>query len=385
MDIHPVIYLDYNATTPVAPEVVNEMLPFFLSAYGNASSNDHLLGWQAKDAVDQARSSFAHQFGIGKNEIIFTSGATEAINLLLRGLLINNNASKTHIITVETEHSAVLGTCEVLLKNGLEVEYLPVNEQGIISLERLEKSIRGNTQLVSIMMVNNETGVLQPMKEIGEICKRKNVLFMSDTTQAIGKIDFRPIDYGIDIMVGSAHKFYGPKGVGFLYARKEILDKVEPLITGGGQEGAKRGGTTNVPAIVGMAKALELNLSQLESESKRIRGLQISFEEHLVSELPIIVHAKEGNRMYNVSNICFKGIDSERLMQKIGGKVAASRGSACSSAGARASHVLSAMGVSHDDALSSVRFSFGRFTSEDDLEKAIDIIVRSIKSLSVGV
>lgn len=380
MDINPVIYLDYNATTPVAPEVVNEMLPHFLTAYGNASSSDHIMGWQAQEVVDAARASIAGNLKVNSQEIIFTAGATEAINLLLRGLEIGD---KNHIITLKSEHNAILDTCMALESYGMQVSYLDLDKNGLVDLTELEKNITDQTTLVSIMLVNNETGVVQPVKEIAGLCKAKGVPLMSDATQAIGKMPLDIKDLGIDIIVGSAHKFYGPKGVGFLYISDSFAKKLQPVITGGGQEQKRRAGTTNVPGIVGMAKALALASELMQEDKPRIERLRNYFEEHLSKAIEIDIVGEKAIRLYNTSNLCLKNTDSEKVMMAIGNKVAASRGSACSSGKIEASHVLSAMGIADNEALSAIRFSFGRYTTQSEVDKAIELITEAVTRLRV--
>lgn len=380
MDINPAIYLDYNATTPVAPEVVNEMLPHFLYAYGNASSGDHIMGWQAQEAVAAARLSMAKAFNVGSNEIIFTAGATESINLALRGLLDNING---HIITLNSEHNAVLDTCIDLEKEGVRVDYLNVDRNGLINLEELSKAITEQTSIVTVMMVNNETGVIQPIKEIAAICKENGVLFMSDATQAIGKTIVDVNDLGLDIIVGSAHKHYGPKGIGFLYINQEYSKELNPIITGGGQEQKKRAGTTNVPGIVGMAKAIDLANELMVEDEKRIKELRDYFETTLSEVIEVKINGQDAPRLFNTSNISFIGIDSERLMQLIGGRVAASRGSACSTGKIEPSHVLSAMDISENDALSAIRFSFGRYTTNKEVGIAVSLIIDAVNQIKV--
>lgn len=383
MDINPAIYLDYNATTPVAPEVVNEMLPHFLSAYGNPSSSDHIMGWQAQEAVEGCRTSMARNLNVNTEEIIFTAGATEAINLAMRGLQTFNNKETNHIITLKSEHNAVLDTCIALEKTGTKITYLGVDKNGIINLKELAAAIKAETSLVSVMMVNNETGVIQPIKEIAALCKAKGAIFMSDATQAIGKVPVNVVEMGIDIMVGSAHKLYGPKGVGFLYISKALTEKLLPIITGGGQELKKRAGTINVPGIVGMAKALELGIELMDEDKTRIEALRDYFEEKLGRELEIAIMGINASRLYNTSNLCLRNTDSERVMQAIGNRVAASRGSACSSGKIEPSHVLSAMGIADEEALSAIRFSFGRYTTQHEVDVAIDMIIEAVNRLQV--
>jgi cysteine desulfurase len=380
MDINPAIYLDYNATTPVAPEVVNEMLPYFLSAYGNPSSSDHILGWQAQEAIDQAREMMAKSLHIKAQSIIFTAGATEAINMVLRGLDLRDR----HIITMQSEHNAVLDTCADMEKSGTEVSYLGVDKNGIIILNELVDVIKENTALITVMMANNETGVIQPIKEIATICKSKGIVFMSDATQAIGKIPINADELGLDVFVGSAHKFYGPKGVGFLCFKGEHKQELQPIITGGGQEQKKRAGTINVPGIVGMAKALAIADEFMTEDKIRIEGLRDYFEEKLNKSLEITVAAKNSARMYNCSNLSFKNVDSQNIMLAIGAKVAASRGSACSTGKIEPSHVLTAMGISEADALSAIRFSFGRYTTRQEVDIALELIIATVNKLKLG-
>ena len=380
MNINPAIYLDYNATTPVAPEVVNEMLPYFLTAYGNPSSGDHILGWQAQEVIDNARRSMANLLHIDSDGLIFTAGATEAINMVLRGLKIEG---KNHIITLKTEHNAVLDTCIALEKTGTKVSFLGVDKDGVVDLDELANSISKETSLVSIMMVNNETGVMQPMREIATLCKSNGVLFMSDATQAIGKTPVNAEDLGLDIIVGSAHKHYGPKGVGFLSIKDSLSRKLQPIITGGGQEHSKRAGTINVPAIIGMARALALAIELYDEDREKIEALRNYFEEKLRVALEITIVAKNAARLYNTSNLCFKNVDSQQIMLAIGAKVAASRGSACSTGKIEPSHVLTAMGISEEDALSAIRFSFGRYTTQHEVDVAIEHIIETVKRLKV--
>jgi cysteine desulfurase len=383
MNINPAIYLDYNATTPVAPEVVNEMLPHFLSAYGNPSSSDHIMGWQAQEAIEGCRVKIARILNIKSEELIFTAGATEAINLAIRGLQSFNDKEANHIITLKSEHNAVLDTCIALENTGTRVSYLNVDKNGIINMDELADAFTEQTLMVSVMMVNNETGVIQPIKEIAALCKARGVIFMSDATQAIGKMPVNAEELGIDIMVGSAHKLYGPKGVGFLYIDKAHAKNLQPIITGGGQEQRKRAGTINVPGIIGMAKALDLAIELMDEDVPRIEALRDYFEEKLNRSIDISIMAENASRLYNTSNICLKNTDSEKVMQAIGSRVAASRGSACSSGKIEPSHVLSAMGMADEEALSGIRFSFGRYTTQREVDVAIELITKAVNRLKL--
>lgn len=355
------------------------MLPLFLSNYGNASSNDHLLGWHAKETLENARKSLANDLGAENSEIIFTAGATESINMILQGLRIEG---KNHIITVKTEHNAVLDTCKMLENDGFTVTYLGVDQNGLIDLKEFEEAITETTLLVTIMWVNNETGVIQPIDEIGAICRKRDVIFMSDTTQAIGKLKIDMASLPVDIILGSAHKIYGPKGVGFLALDKHLMDYLKPIIIGGGQEYRKRAGTINLPSIIGLSQAVNLAYVMLDEDSASIRRLRDMFESELAQKFDISVNGENQTRLYNTSNICFKGFDSERIMQSIGSKVAASRGSACSTGKIEPSHVLAAMGLSDDEAHASIRFSFGRYTTEDEVTKATDYLTSALETLS---
>lgn len=380
MQLNSAIYLDYNATTPVDPAVMNAMLPYFLTGYGNPSSADHVLGWQAKEALEQARLSIASSLSVKPGEIVFTAGATEALNILLRGLTGINQ--RCHVITVKTEHNAVLDTCAVLENAGVEVTYLDVDIDGLISLEELKEALRPETAIVAIMWVNNETGVMQPIDEIATICKQHDVIFISDATQAVGKLQIKPKSSGVHAIVGSAHKLYGPKGVGFLYLQNELMEEVQPQITGGGQEMGKRAGTSNLPGIIGLSAALAIALQRLDEDRTSISLLRDRFEAQLQKRKGIKINGSKKDRLYNTSNICFTGFDSERIMQAIGARVAASRGSACSTGKIEPSHVLSAMGMTEKEAHASIRFSFGRFTTEQEVERAIEIIMGSLDALS---
>jgi len=381
------IYLDYNATTPCDPRVVDTMLPYFYEMAGNAASRSHPFGWEAEEAVSNARNQIAQLIDADEREIVFTSGATEGDNLALKGVFEMYRRKGNHIITVETEHKAVLDTCIQIEKKGGEVTYLKVDEEGLINLDELKSAIKDTTILVSIMWVNNETGVIQPMEEIGKICEEKGVLFFSDATQAVGKIPTHPKKIGIHLMAFTAHKMYGPKGVGALFVnRKRPRVKLTSQIDGGGHEEGMRSGTLNVPGIVGFGKAAELAQAAMKEEEIRLKQLRDKLEKALVSEVEeCSVNGSVKNRMSQVSNLSFRHVDSEGLLMTFNQNIAVSTGSACTSASLDPSHVLTAMGLEDDLAKSSIRFSLGRFTTEEEIDLTIEKVkagVQQLRSLS---
>ncbi len=374
------IYLDNNATTPCDPRVVDAMVPFFYEHPGNAASRNHPFGWVAEEAVDYARDQIANLIEVDSKEIIFTSGATESDNLALKGVFEMYSRKGNHIITAKTEHKAVLDACQKIEKMGGEVTYLDVNLQGFIDLKELEAAIKDNTILVSIMWANNETGVIQPMKEIGEICNKHGVLFMSDATQAVGKIPVNPKEVGVHLMSFSAHKMYGPKGVGALFVnRKGPRVKVTAQMDGGGHERGMRSGTLNVPGIVGFGKAAEIAKKEMAQDAERVSKLRDKLEKELMANLEeVYFNGSKEHRMPNVTNLSFKHVEGEGLMMTFNQEIAVSSGSACTSASLEPSYVLVALGLGDDLAHSSIRFSLGRFTTEDEVDFAI-------KALTVGV
>jgi cysteine desulfurase len=381
------IYLDNNATTPTDTRVVDAMLPFFYNKPGNAASRNHPFGWEAEEAVDYAREQIASLINVSSKEIIFTSGATESDNLALKGVFEMYSRKGNHIITAKTEHKAVLDACKRIEKEGGEVTYLDVEDDGLISLKKLEEAIKENTILVSIMWANNETGVIQPMKEIGEICAKHGVLFFSDATQAVGKIKTHPKELGIHLMAFSSHKMYGPKGVGALFVnRKGPRVKVTAQMDGGGHERGMRSGTLNVPGIVGFGKAAELAQKEMSEESLRLSKLRDKLEGTLVSLLEeTYVNGNVDHRMPHVANISFKHVEGEGLMMTFNQNIGLSSGSACTSASLEPSYVLIAMGLGDDLAHSSLRFSLGRFTTEEEIDvtiKAIEEGVNHMRDLS---
>lgn len=377
------IYLDNNATTPCDPRVVEAMLPYFFEKPGNAASRSHPFGWEAEDAVDEARKQIAQLIGADEKEIIFTSGATEADNLGIKGVFEMYARKGNHIITVKTEHKAILDTCLHLEKQGAEISYLDVLPDGRISLEELEKAITQKTILVCVMWANNETGVIQPIKDIGDICAKHGVLFMSDATQAVGKIPVNPRENGVHIMAFSAHKMYGPKGVGALYvSRKEPRVKVTAQMDGGGHERGMRSGTLNVPGIVGFGKAAELARLEMVEEANRLSKLRDRLESALMAKLEeVYINGSVEHRMPHVTNLSFKHVEGEGLMMTFNQDIALSSGSACTSASLEPSYVLVALGLGDDLAHSSLRFSLGRFTTDEDIDNAISAISQGVNHM----
>lgn len=377
------IYLDNNATTPTDPRVVEAMLPYFSEFHGNAASRNHPFGWVAEEAVDKARQQIAGLIDVDPREIIFTSGATESDNLALKGVFEMYARKGNHIITLKTEHKAVLDSCKKIEKLGGEVTYLDVDRQGLINLEELESAIKDTTILVSVMMANNETGVIQPMKEIGEICARKGVLFMSDATQAVGKIPVHPKELGIHLMAFTGHKMYGPKGVGVLFVnRKNPRVKVTSQMDGGGHERGMRSGTLNVPGIVGMGKAAELAKNEMADEAIRLSKLRDKLENALLENLEeVYINGSRENRMPHVTNLSFKHVEGEGLMMTFNQNIGVSSGSACTSASLEPSYVLVALGLGDDLAHSSIRFSLGRFTSEEDIDLTIEQVTKGVNHM----
>lgn len=380
MTLKTPVYLDNNATTSMDPGVLDEMLPFFMERFGNAASRTHAFGWEAEEAVDIARENVAKLIGAQPQEIVFTSGATEAINLAFKGIHEPYFNKGAHVITVSTEHKAVLDTCRSLENKGIEVTYLPVLPNGLIDLEHLEKSITKSTTLISVMYANNETGVIQPIKDISRIAKKYGILFFCDATQAVGKIPVDVITGGIDLMSFSAHKMYGPKGVGALYVRKKN-PKVElyAQIEGGGHERNMRSGTLNVPGIVGFGKACELCYEYMEVDTNRLTTLRNLFESKIGQLGGTVINGKNAPRLPHATNITFENIDGEKLIFEAGNSIAFSRSSACTSATLEPSFVLKAMGLTNDQIHNSFRFSLGRFSTEEQVDYAINVISKIVK------
>lgn len=351
------LYLDYASTTPLDPKVLEAMMPYFVEEFGNASSNTHIFGGRAATAVNASRQTLSEAIGSLPEEIHFTSGATEAINLALKGAFLTYGHQKPHLITVQTEHKAVLDTCGYLEEIGAEVTYLPVDSDGLINLSELETSIRPETLLVSIMTANNETGVLQDIERIGEICISNKVLFFTDATQAFGKIPINIVDHHIDMLCFSAHKIYGPKGIGGLYVKKGI--NLTPQIHGGGHEFGIRSGTLNVPGIVGMARATQLCQDGMSETNRRLKKIRDDFETEMEKAGKIKVNAKNAPRLSHFSNFQLLNEDIDTFILRNKNKIAVARGSACNSALVQPSHVLKAMGMDDREAENSIRITFG--------------------------
>lgn len=377
------IYLDNNSTTPCDPRVVAEMLPYFHDHPGNAASRNHPFGWEAEDGVDLARERIAKLISVDPKEIIFTSGATESDNLALKGVYEMYSRKGNHIITLKTEHKAVLDACQKIEKMGGEVTYLDVKRDGLVDLAELEAAIKPNTILVSIMWANNETGVIQPMKKIGDICAKHGVLFMSDATQAVGKIPVSPKEVGVHLMAFTGHKMYGPKGVGALFVnRKSPRVKVTAQMDGGGHERGMRSGTLNVPGIVGFGKAAEIAMEEMDKDAARLSKLRDKLEKTLMERLEeVYINGNVDHRMPHVTNLSFKHVEGEGLMMTFNQEIAVSSGSACTSASLEPSYVLMALGLGDDLAHSSIRFSLGRFTTEEDVDYAIDKMVEGVNHM----
>lgn len=376
------IYLDHNATTPMDPRVLEAMIPYFTENFGNAASRNHSFGWHAEEAVDYAREQVAKLIGADPKEIIFTSGATEGDNLAIKGVYEMYASKGNHIITCTTEHKAVLDTCKHLEKLGAEVTYLEVQPDGLVDLKALEAAMRPTTILVAIMYANNEIGVIQPVKEISAIAKKHGALFFTDGVQAVGKI---PVDVnadGIDIMAFTAHKMYGPKGVGALYVRrKNPRVKVTAQMDGGGHERGMRSGTLNVPGIVGFGKAAEIARTDMAADTERISKLRDKLENALKQIDESYVNGNPAHRLPHVSNISFKYVEGEGLMMGFNKDIALSSGSACTSASLEPSYVLKALGLGDDLAHSSLRFGLGRYTTEEQIDFTIKAVTDTVLKL----
>jgi cysteine desulfurase len=380
------IYMDNHATTPVDPRVFEAMRPYMTNIFGNAASRNHSFGWEAEEATEKARKQVADLIGATSKEIVFTSGATESDNLALKGVAEMYGEKGNHIITAATEHKAILDACKRLEKEGLRVTYLPVQTNGLIDLDQLRAAITDKTILISIMYANNEIGVLQPVAEIGKIAKERGVLFHTDGTQAAGKIPVNVIQDNIDLMSISAHKMYGPKGVGALYVRRRNPRvQLTAQMDGGGHERGMRSGTLNVPGIVGLGEACAIAKAEMAEESKRLAYLRDKLKDRLLASLDeVYINGTEEHRLPNNLNISFAYVEGESLLMGIN-DVAVSSGSACTSATLEPSYVLKALGAGDDLAHSSIRFGLGRFNTEEEVdyvaEKVIDV-VKKLRELS---
>jgi cysteine desulfurase len=376
------IYLDYNSTTPCDARVLEAMLPYFTQHFGNAASKTHSLGWYAEEAVEFAREQIANLVGAETKEIIFTSGATESTNLALKGIVEAYASKGNHIITSNIEHKAVLDTCKHLEKQGAEVTYLPVNSEGLLSAEQVENAIQPNTVLMAVMYANNETGTILPVREIGAVARKHNVLFFTDATQAIGKIPVNVNEDTIDVMAFSSHKMYGPKGVGALFVRrKSPRVKLIAQMDGGGHEKGMRSGTLNVPGIIGFSKAADICRSELQQDAQRLQKLRDKLETALLQLNEVYINGNKEYRLPNVSNLSFKNVEGQALMMSINKEIAVSSGSACTSASLEPSYVLRALGLEDELAHSSIRFSLGRFTTEEEIDYTIDRVSKAVMQL----
>lgn len=374
------IYLDYNATTPLETKVLDAMMPYMIDIYSNPSSV-YQFAQKARKAVEDARMHVAAFLGAHPDEIIFTSGGTESDNMAIKGIALQHQSKGKHIITSKIEHHAVLSPCHFLAKMGYEVTFLNVDEYGIVDFEQFKNSIRDDTILVSIMTANNEVGTIQPIQEIGNVCRDRGIFFHTDAVQAVGKIPLNVKDFHIDLLSLSAHKLYGPKGVGVLYVRKGV--SFVPLLHGGGHERNRRAGTENVSGIVGLGEAIKNVAATMGEEEKKIRVLRDALEKGIQESIPEVkLNGHPQNRLYNTVNICIKYIEGESILMSLDFEnICASSGSACTSGSLEPSHVLLAMGIPHETAHGSLRFSLGKFTQEDDVRKVLKVLPPIVERL----
>ncbi|XP_054011992.1 cysteine desulfurase [Hylaeus anthracinus] len=375
------LYLDVQATTPMDPRVLDKMMPYFTSNYGNPHSRTHMYGWETEAAVETARSQIANLIGADKKEIIFTSGATECNNIAVKGVARFYKERKNHIVTTQTEHKCVLDSCRALQAEGFKVTYIPVKSNGLIDLNELEDAITPNTSLVSVMMVNNEIGVKQPIAEIGAICRKKKVFFHTDAAQAVGKVEIDVNAMNVDLLSISGHKIYGPKGIGALYVRRRPRVRIEAIQSGGGQERGMRSGTVPAPLVVGLGAACELAQTEMEYDHKYITKLSNHFIEKIMSNLPHVIRNGDTVAWYpGCVNLSFAYVEGESLLMALK-DVALSSGSACTSASLEPSYVLRAIGASEDLAHSSIRFGIGRFTTLEEVEFTARNTIQHVKRL----
>jgi len=373
--------MDYQATTPIDPRVMEAMLPYFTTKFGNPHSRSHSFGWEAENAVEEARAEIAKLICADTKEIIFTSGATESNNLAIKGIAKFYGNKKNHIITVLSEHKCVLDACRHLEQEGVKITYLPIKANGIIDLETLKEAITDQTMLVSVMAVNNEIGVIQPLKEIGKICRERGVFFHSDIAQGFGKIPIDVNEFNIDLASISGHKIYGPKGVGALYVRKKPRVRVTPLINGGGQERGMRSGTLPTPLIVGLGMAAKIAYNEMEKDAKHVNHLFDRFLNNIKQKISeVYLNGDKDQRYKGNLNLSFAGVEGESIILAIK-DLAVSSGSACTSASLEPSYVLRCMGIGEELAHTSIRFGIGRFTTEQEIDYAVDLISAKIDKL----
>lgn len=377
------IYMDNHATTPVDPRVLEAMLPYFTEKFGNAASRNHSFGWESEAAVDEAREQIARLIhAASPKEIVFTSGATESDNLAIKGVAEFHGQKGNHIVTCVTEHKAVLDSCKFLEKHGYPVTYLPVNSRGLVDVQRLTDAITDKTILISIMGANNEIGTIQPITEIGRVAKEKGVLFHCDATQAVGKIPVNVEEMGIDLLSLSAHKMYGPKGIGALYVRsKKPRVRISAIIDGGGHEKGMRSGTLNVPGIVGLGKACEIARKEMAPEAIRLTALRERLKQGIVNELDeVYINGHPTERLPGNMNISFAYVEGESLLMGLK-EIAVSTGSACTSASLEPSYVLRAIGVEEELAHTSIRFGLGRFNTEEEVDYTVQRVAKEVRRL----
>ncbi|MGB5820586.1 MAG: cysteine desulfurase family protein [Saonia sp.] len=372
------LYFDYNATTPCDKKVVDAMLPYFYEDFGNPSSSHHAYGWLSKNAIEEATQKIAHTLGISENGIIYTSGSTEGINMVLKGVCKNRHDKGNHIVTSKAEHKAVLDTCKFLEDEGFKVTYLDVDADGLIPIASFRAALKPETVLAAVLYANNETGVIQPLAAISDAAKVNGTLLFSDATQALGKMEINELLENVDFACFSAHKVYGPKGVGFVYAKNGDTALMHSFIQGGGQQKGLRGGTLNTPGIIGLATAVYLAYEDLETERERLKALRNRLEKGLLAIELTASNSRTSDRLPNTVNISFPYVDGETLLQALSKDIAVSNGSACNSASVAPSHVLLAMGVERSLAYASLRLSIGRYTTEEDIDKAITIVSEAV-------
>ena len=375
------LYFDYQATTPCDPRVVEKMLPYFTEKFGNPHSRSHAYGWEAEEAGEVARASVARLINASDKEIVFTSGATESNNMAIKSVAQFYKDKKKHIITLQTEHKCVLDACRHLERDGFEITYLPVQTNGLIDLNQLEAAMRADTLLVSVMAINNEIGVIQPLADIGKLCRSKGILFHTDAAQAFGKIPLDVEAMNIDLMSISGHKIYAPKGVGALYVRRRPRVRLEPLMNGGGQERGMRSGTLPVPLVVGLGEAANIAAKEMQDEAARIRYLGEKFLKACSDGIPdVYLNGDREQRWAGNINLSFAYIEGESMIMAIK-ELAVSSGSACTSASLEPSYVLRAIGVGEEMAHTSIRFGIGRFTTEAEIDRAIEVVKGAIDKL----